>query len=111
MGLEIFLRGIKKEIDKFICGHSDYEEYRDEFGKINENTKTVLVSGLSALIGSQLGVSGTILSPIIVLSLYLAGKMGIKCLLFWDNNRIEVHSKYSIILMDRQLYHLQKTIS
>ncbi|EOU1648715.1 MAG: hypothetical protein E7H79_01360 [Clostridium perfringens] len=75
---EKFSKRYKNEINKFICGHPDYSDYRDEFGKINENAKTAIVSTISAVIGSHLGVSGAILSPVIVLSLYLAGKMGVK---------------------------------
>lgn len=77
-GREKFTQRYKNEINKFICGHPDYSEYRCEFGKINESAKTIIVSSLSSFIGSQLGVSGAILAPIIVLSLYLAGKMGVK---------------------------------
>ena len=36
------------------------------------------MSGLSAIIGSQLNITEAILAPIIVLSLYLAGTMGVK---------------------------------
>lgn len=77
-GREKFAQRYKNEINKLICGHSDYSKERIEFGKINESTRATIVSSLSSFIGSQLGVSGAILSPIIVLSLYLVGKAGVK---------------------------------
>lgn len=41
------------------------------------------MSPMTLLNGLQLGISGTILSPIIVLSLYLAVKIGIKAYCSW----------------------------
>lgn len=73
-----FLDRYKIEIDKLICGHPDYSKERTEFGENGEKLKTVIVSSISSLIGSTLGVSGAVLAPVIVLSLYTAGKMGVK---------------------------------
>lgn len=73
-----FLDRYKIEIDKLICGHPDYNNERTEFGENGQNLKTVIVSSISSLIGSTLGVSGAVLAPVIVLSLYTAGKMGVK---------------------------------
>lgn len=67
----------KIEIDKFICGHPSYASCREEYSKLNEGTKTALVSVISSFLSAQLGVSATILAPVIVLTLYLVGKMGI----------------------------------
>lgn len=73
-----FKERYKNEINKFLCGHPDYQNERKEFGKINDSSKTIVISGLSAFIGSKLGVAATVISPAIVISLGLAGKMGIK---------------------------------
>lgn len=67
----------KDEINKFICGHPSYSKYREEYLKLNEGTKTALVTSISSFLGAKLGVSVSILAPAIVLTLYLVGKMGI----------------------------------
>lgn len=72
-----FLDRYKNEINKLICGHPDYDSERAEFGEKNGKLKTAIVSSLSSLIGSKLGVAATVLAPVIVLSLYTAGKMGV----------------------------------
>lgn len=81
-GIKNFIEKYKNEINKFICGHPDYDDFRKKFegifDEINKETKAVIVSGLSAIIGSQLNITEAILAPIIVLSLYLAGTMGVK---------------------------------
>ena len=66
----------KTEINKFLCGHSDYLEYRSEFLKHNEAIKLGIVSTIASIISPKLGVAGTALAPLIVLSLSLFGKMG-----------------------------------
>ncbi|MGL4760134.1 MAG: hypothetical protein ACRCWG_01625 [Sarcina sp.] len=73
---EKFSERFKCEINKFICGHPSYDKYREEYLKINNNVKTAAISSISSLIGSQLGVSATILVPVVVLTLYLIGTMG-----------------------------------
>lgn len=72
-----FLDRYKIEINKLICGHPDYENERGEFNKENGKLKTVIVSSISSLIGSKLGVAATVLAPVIVLTLYTVGKMGV----------------------------------
>ena len=71
-----FADRFKLEINKFICDHPSYEQYREEYSSFNSETKTVLVSSLSALLGSKLGVAASVLAPIVVLTLYLVGTMG-----------------------------------
>lgn len=66
----------KIEINKFLCGHPDYLEYRAEFSKHNEAIKLGIVSTITSIISPKLGVAGTVLAPLIVLSLSLFGKMG-----------------------------------
>jgi hypothetical protein len=73
-----FLDKYKNEINKFICGHPDYNNERTQLGEENETIKTIIVSSISSLIGSKLGVAAAVLAPAIVLSLYIAGKMGVK---------------------------------
>jgi len=73
-----FLDRYKIEINKFICGHPDYNNERTQFDEKSENYKTLIVSSISSLIGSTLGVAGAALAPVIVLSLSIAGKMGVK---------------------------------
>lgn len=73
-----FVERYKIEINKLICGHPDYSEYRVEYSKLNESAKTFLISSISSLIGSKLGVAATAIAPVVVLSIYLIGKMGVK---------------------------------
>ncbi|MBS5787938.1 MAG: hypothetical protein KIC98_08505 [Clostridioides difficile] len=73
---EKFSEKFKCEVNKFICGHPSYDKYRDEYSKISDSSKTIAISSISSLIGSQLGVSATVLVPAVVLTLYLVGIMG-----------------------------------
>ncbi len=71
------IENYKNEITKFICGHPDYDELREEFKKITESAKEFLISSLSAIIGFKLAIPASILAPAIILSIYGACKMGV----------------------------------
>lgn len=73
-----FLDRYKNEFNKFICGHPDYNDERLVLNQKSETLRTTMVSTISSLIGVKLGIAGAILAPVIVLSLHIAGKMGVK---------------------------------
>jgi hypothetical protein len=73
---EPFMERFKQEFDKFICGHPDYQEDQKQFDQQGQNTKKVLVSAISGAIGAKLGIVGTIIAPVVVISLFTIGKIG-----------------------------------
>lgn len=72
-----FIDKFKIEMNKLICGHDDYKKERDEYKENGELVKSLLISSISSAIGSVIGVAGTVIAPVVVLTLYTVGKLGI----------------------------------
>ena len=71
----VFREKVFEELEKFICGCDDgrYENAREELDKQGDVTKEVIISVMSAAIGSVIGVAGAFIAPIIVLLLLALG--------------------------------------
>ncbi len=73
-----FYDNFKKEIAKFLCGHSDYEEQRKQLSSEAPITKVVLLTLVSGAVATQIGVLQSLIVPAVALILHLIGKMTIK---------------------------------
>ena len=73
-----FFDNFKSEFKKFICGHPDYEEERKKLADQKEIVSALVISTISAAIGSVLGMAGALLAPAVAVMLYIVGKMGTK---------------------------------
>ena len=56
-----------KEINKLICGHPEYSANREQFFKQSDTVKTIIITNVSAYMGSKFGVPATYIAPAIVL--------------------------------------------
>lgn len=72
-----FLDRFKEEMNKFICGHNDYKKEIKEYKVSGEKIKTIMVSGISATIGVKIGIASAIIAPIVALTLFTVGKIGV----------------------------------
>lgn len=75
--VEPFLQRFKDEFNKFICGHEDYKKERKEYETYGEEIRTMMVASIAGAIGAKIGIASAIISPIVVLSLYTVGKIGL----------------------------------
>lgn len=68
---------VKNEFYKFLCTDSDtYSELRKEGNDLKEKSSKYLVASLSALIGSEIGISAGIIAPLIIWLLLMSSKIG-----------------------------------
>lgn len=72
-----FFDRFKIEFQKFICGHSDYDNYRIELGAETPVVKTLYISMISSAIGATIGFSATLLAPAVAILLSTVGQMGL----------------------------------
>jgi hypothetical protein len=72
-----FYDNFKKEIAKFLCGHSDYDEQRKQLSSEAPVTKVVLLTIVSGVVATQIGVLQSLIVPAVALILHLIGKMSI----------------------------------
>jgi len=70
-----FFDRFKDEFDKFVCGHNDYKQYYPKLETGTSNIQIMLVSSISAAIGSALGINASFLAPAVVLFLSVVGNM------------------------------------
>lgn len=75
-GDKSLMNNLKKEFNKFICGHPDYKNETTIF--LDKVIKPSLVLPISTIISSATGIALTTVLPTVTLLLYLAGKIGIK---------------------------------
>lgn len=65
----IYRDKIVLEVERFLCGNDPvYEKERRELQLNSDKTQQYIIGVLSTAIGSQLGVVGTFISPVIVIS-------------------------------------------
>ncbi|TDM49295.1 hypothetical protein ETI06_07050 [Macrococcoides goetzii] len=63
-----YVKEIKKELKKFICGDEKYESNRNEIvSKVGITDNAILISSMSSVIGNQIGLAGTFVAPVLVL--------------------------------------------
>lgn len=72
-----YKENFKIEVNKFICGHPDYQKDINELVQHGEVAKTALIGSISAAVGAKLGIVSTVLVPATTLMLFTIGKMGI----------------------------------
>lgn len=72
-----FYENFKREIAKFLCGHSDYSEQRKLLHSEAPVTKTVLLTLVSAAVATKIGVLESLIVPAVAVILHLIGKMTI----------------------------------
>lgn len=73
-----FYNRFKSEFKKFVCGHSDYEEYRKKLGAESPVIKATYIALISAALGATLGFAATLLAPAVAILLGIVGEIGLK---------------------------------
>ena len=87
----IYRDKIVLEVERFLCGNDPvYEKERRELQLNSDKTQQYIIGVLSTAIGSQLGVVGTFISPVIVLIIISMGKM---CINAWCEMRKEIRKE------------------
>lgn len=87
----IYRDKIVLEIERFLCGNDPvYEKERRELQLNSDKTQQYIIGVLSTAIGSQLGVVGAFISPVIVLIIISMGKM---CINAWCEMRKEIRKE------------------
>ena len=76
-GRSIFLEKVRDEVEKFLCGHDDYEEERKKLLSSADLIQTTVVSSVSAAIASVIGVAAAYVMPVIVLVFMMMGKISL----------------------------------
>lgn len=69
---------LRTEIDKLICGHSDYEKEQEKFLAAGKSIGLGGVTALASWLSPIIGVSPALLLPAIILVLHTMAKMGVK---------------------------------
>lgn len=79
---------IKKELHKLLCGNKEYEKEREALSGIisSENNKKMLISSISGIIGSKVGLAATFVAPITVLIIMTITKVSLNA---WCNLQVE----------------------
>ncbi len=80
-----------KELNKLICGHPEYSENREQFFKDSDTLKTIIITNVSAFMGSKFGVPATYIAPVIVIVACTAIKIGKNayCSTYYEKENIE----------------------
>lgn len=88
----LFREKIVEELEKFICGCDDgkYDNVREELNKQGDITKEAIISALSAVIGSTIGVSAAFIAPVIVMVVLGFGQISKNA---WCEMRKELKNK------------------
>ena len=71
-----FWERFKEEFNKFICDDDSYKEEKQKLLKENTVTNGLLISVISAALGSTIGFTATILAPAVVIMLSIVAKVG-----------------------------------
>ncbi|WP_417367065.1 hypothetical protein [Flavobacterium beibuense] len=87
---KLYIEKLWDEIEKFLCGSESYSEERKKISSNSEQGKKYIISIMSAAIGSNLGVAGTFIAPVIILVLSSIGKMAVNA---WCELRKELKNK------------------
>ncbi|PIC74006.1 hypothetical protein [Sporosarcina sp. P17b] len=77
---------IKIELYKLLCGNPEYSEERKELNGIisSHNNKTLVVSSISGIIGSKVGLAGTFIAPVTVLIFMTISKVSVNAWCEWQ---------------------------
>lgn len=87
----IYREKVVEEIEKFLCGNEpSYEEEREKLKEQSDKSQKYIIGVLSTAIGSQLGVAGVFIAPVIVLVIISMGKI---CINAWCEMRKEIKKK------------------
>ena len=87
----IYREKVVEEIEKFLCGKEpSYEEEREKLKAQSDKSQKYIIGVLSTAIGSQLGVAGVFIAPVIVLIIISMGKI---CINAWCEMRREIKKK------------------
>lgn len=87
----IYREKVVEEIEKFLCGNEpSYEEEREKLKEQSDKSQKYIIGVLSTAIGSQLGVAGVFIAPVIVLIIISMGKI---CINAWCEMRKEIKKK------------------
>jgi hypothetical protein len=69
---------LKEEFDKFICGHSAYENEHEKFLSTGKLLGTGAVTSIATWLSPSVGLSPTILVPAILLLLHTTAKISVR---------------------------------
>lgn len=87
----IYREKVVEEIEKFLCGNEpSYVEEREKLKEQSDKSQKYIIGVLSTAIGSQLGVAGVFIAPVIVLIIISMGKI---CINAWCEMRKEIKKK------------------
>jgi hypothetical protein len=89
-GKKNYFNYLKKEFHKLMCGNPEYAAERKELNQLFEknDTKTAIISFISAIIGAKIGLAATFIAPAVVLLLMLISKTSVNawCTMQTDAN-------------------------
>jgi hypothetical protein len=74
------------EIEKFLCGDQSYNDDRNKIAESTDKSQKYIIGVMSTALGKTLGIAGTFIAPVIVLSLMSFGKMAINA---WCKMRVQ----------------------
>ena len=75
---ENYWNRLKEELDKFICGHTDYEKEQKKFLAVGKGVGIGAVSGIATWLSPIIGLAQPIILPALILLLHTASKIGVK---------------------------------
>ncbi|MCZ2258264.1 hypothetical protein [Sporosarcina sp. G11-34] len=89
-----YFDSIKNELYKLLCGNPEYDEERIELSGIikSKDNKTLIVSSISGIIGSKVGLSATFIAPVTVLLFMTISKVSINARCEWQKGSKELSS-------------------
>ena len=68
---------LQSEFYDFVCNDQAYKKEKEELAKQGGISKALLVSSISSAIGAKIGVVAALISPAILLLLFMVGSMSI----------------------------------
>lgn len=78
---EEFWQEVKEEFAVFLCtDHEKYSDLRSKGEELGEKNTDLLVSAISGIIGSQIGVAAGIVAPLVVWLLVTGSRIGTEAL-------------------------------
>lgn len=89
-----YFDSIKAELYKLLCGNPEYDEERKELSGIikSQDNRTLIVSSISGIIGSKVGLAGTFIAPVTVLLFMTISKVSINAWCEWQKENKEISS-------------------
>lgn len=72
-----FWEKVNIEFRLFVCGDDKYEKSRQQLSELSEKHLKTIITGISVAIATTVGVAAALITPVITILCYLAGKIGV----------------------------------